>query len=407
MKFADTFFKAFYFALFCYVFLFLSCTTKKAPPPKSAEPFVCNIKKIDSTYNGYYLLAPYEIYYWRFGQIMIMDHLSRIVFERQMHGPVFDFRQWRIKGRTFYTCICNDPEVYHVPKINLAAGYVVLFDSAMHEIRQIRLLPHDDIQTTRHEGLDLHDFLLLSPDHYYTLCAYEKVATNISDSLHPASGTKIVAPVIQEIDHDRVVWQWDGSRYPEFYAASTDQNHFGSRGVVHNYMHINALVIDPRDSNLVVSFRNTNQIVKINRKTGSIIWRLGGNTSDFPLQADQYFYRQHHVQIIDSNHTLLLFDNGDSAKRQSSRILEFNLDEQNKQVTGFRPVNIPKPYSQYMGSVEKIGDNYFICGGSSFYVLEMNSNTGQIRMEMDNNQAIYRMHTAREIDSSLFLYKKL
>ena len=377
------------------VAVFFKLKPKGTPTP---QPFQYSFKKVDSNLKGYILLSPYEIYFWRFGQIIIIDNLGNIHFQRQIYGPVFCFKQWKINGETLYSYIVNDPEVYHVPLINLSAGHIVLLDSALNEIKQIKLQPFNDINTNRNEGLDLHDFILLSKNHYITITAFEKIVTNIPDSLHPTKGVKVVAPIIQEIINDKVIWQWDGSMYPEFYTVSTEQNHFAYASVTHNYMHINSIFLDPRDSNLICSFRNTNQILKINRKSGAIVWRLGGKNSDFPLTNEQFFLKQHDVKLIDSNTTYLLFDNGDSATRQKSRILEFKLDEPNKKIIAFNAFDIPEKYSQYMGSVDKIGDNYFICGGSSFYLIEIKSKTGEKLMEMTNNQAIYRAAIINNID---------
>ena len=242
---------------------------------------------------------------------------------------------------------------------------------------------------------------MLSESHFITISAYEKKVTNIPDSLKPAKNVRIVAPVIQEIDNDKVIWQWDGSKYVEFYTTCAVQNHFNNASISHNYMHINSIIIDPIDSNLIISCRNANQVLKLNRKNGEIIWRLGGKNSDFPLSKDQYFLTQHNVQLIDSNKTYLMFDNGYFGIRESSRILEFQLDEINKKVTGFKAYTIPKPFSSYMGSVEKIGDNYFICGGSTPFLLEVNSKTGEILMDMQGNQAMYRATIVDTIPNSI------
>ena len=384
--------------IFC-VALLSAC--KHRPQPPATTKFQLSVIKKPTNLHGYLLLAPYEIFYWRFGQVMILDSDCHIVYHKDLHGPVFCFRQWKLGGHTYYSYIVNDSSVYHVPKINLAAGYVVLLDSAMNEIRRIHLLPYGDITTTNHQDLDLHDFILLSPDHYIAVCAYEQTANNIPDSLHPARGVRIVSPVIQEVSNGQVIWQWEGAQDPEFYAISTEQNHFGYLTAVHNYMHINAIAIDPADSCLLVSFRNTNQIIKLNRHTGKIIWRLGGKNSDFPLTADQTFQRQHDCKMI--NGSLVLFDNGDSATRPYSRILAFRLDEANKKVLVFNALNIPEPYSQYMGSVEKRGENYFICGGSSPYFVELNSKTGEVLMELKMNQAIYRIALADDVNGVPFM----
>ncbi|HMC75638.1 MAG TPA: arylsulfotransferase family protein, partial [Vicinamibacterales bacterium] len=50
----------------------------------------------------------------------------------------------------------------------------------------------------------------------------------------------------------------------------------------YDYFHINTIEVD-RDGNFLVSARNTHTIYKINRKTGAVMWRLGGKRSDFEL----------------------------------------------------------------------------------------------------------------------------
>ena len=48
-------------------------------------------------------------------------------------------------------------------------------------------------------------------------------------------------------------------------------------------MHINSISIDPSDNNLVISGRNTVRLYKVDRKTGRVIWRLGGKHSHFRM----------------------------------------------------------------------------------------------------------------------------
>jgi hypothetical protein len=137
------------------------------------------------------------------------------------------------------------------------------------------------------------------------------------------------------------------------------------------------MYIDSSDHNIVCSFRNQNQILKINRSSGAVLWRLGGKNSDFPLFSDQVFLRQHDANPTDNNQTLLIFDNGEATLRPESRVLEFKLDESNKKVLSFKSFTIPEPFTYYMGSVQKIGEEYFIGGGSANYILEINYVTGE------------------------------
>ena len=158
-------------------------------------------------------------------------------------------------------------------------------------------------------------------------------------------------------------------------------------------MHINSVFIDPRDNNLICSFRNTDQVLKIHRTTGDIVWRLGGKNSDFPMTDEMHFYRQHHATLINNNQTLMLFDNGSHDDRAYSRIIEFDLDESSKEILAFRSLDLPDDiFAEFMGSVQKIGDNYFIgCGGVP-KVLEINSLTEEVVLEIDLDETTYRAY---------------
>src|SRR6185436_20143917 len=94
-------------------------------------------------------------------------------------------------------------------------------------------------------------------------------------------------PIAIGIINGVVIWQWDGTDYPEFYSTSVETNDFTNLSKTQDYMHMNSMTIDPRDNNLICSFRNLNQVVKLNRITGNVMWKLGGKNSDFPLTASQ------------------------------------------------------------------------------------------------------------------------
>jgi hypothetical protein len=222
--------------------------------------------------------------------------------------------------------------------------------------------------------------------------------TNIPAYLHPSAQVQVQAPLIEEISNGLVVWQWDGSQDTSFYANSVEENNYGDSLVAQDYMHMNAMYIDPKDNGLVCSFRNQDQVIKINRQTGSIVWRLGGKNSDYRLYSDQVFLRQHNPSLADSGQTLLLFDDGEATLRPESRVVEFRLDEANKVVKSFKSFSIPEPFSSVMGSVQKIGDEYFIGGGSANYILEINYVTGQKVMEFTGSQTTYRAFKAPVLD---------
>ena len=364
---------------------------------KKVPTFRYIIDKPKKSKNEFLLLTPYKLSRWKDGQLLVMDTEGKIYFQKNTKGAAICFRRWDIGGRVYYTYLLDDEHVYHIPKISMAAGKVVLTNAALQTIKEIRLLPYKDITITKNEGLDLHDFILLSESHYIAMAVYEKAVHNIPAALNPMPGIKVDAPVIQEVEDGKVVWQWDASNYPELYSSSKDDNNFSDTGAKHDYLHINSISIDPHDSNLICSFRHSSQVVKISRKNGDIIWKLGGMNSDFKLQPNQVFLNQHHATVM--GNTLMVFDNGDSARRKSSRIVEFVLDEKGKAVDSFKELILPEPFSLYMGSVEKQGDSYIIAGGTGNYLLEINPNTKEKYFEMHCNLAMYRAYRVNDIDS--------
>ncbi len=96
-----------------------------------------------------------------------------------------------------------------------------------------------------------------------------------------------------------------------------------------DYSHSNTIEPDPRDDGLIISCRNMNQLLKVSRATGEILWRLGVG-GDFRMDSADYFYHQHSPELQPDGN-ILLFDNGTGRPAEHggefSRALELRLDE--------------------------------------------------------------------------------
>ena len=64
-----------------------------------------------------------------------------------------------------------------------------------------------------------------------------------------------------------------------------------------DYFHINS-VTKGDDGHYLLSARHSSTIYKINGTDGTVIWRLGGNHSDFVLGTDVPFGFQHHARYM-------------------------------------------------------------------------------------------------------------
>lgn len=116
---------------------------------------------------------------------------------------------------------------------------------------------------------------------------------------------------------NRIVWNWHLFDHHEPERDRPD------------YSHCNTVEPDPRDGSLYLSCRNMNSILKIDRTSGEILWRLGQN-GDFEMDPADRFYHQHAPEL-QPNGNLLLFDNGtgrpEEVGGQFSRALELAIDE--------------------------------------------------------------------------------
>jgi hypothetical protein len=198
-----------------------------------------------------------------------------------------------------------------------------------------------DTVTTLGYTLDTHDVKLFPNGHSFIFGT--EVRTFDMSTVLPGgkAAASITGDIIQEIDADnRLVFEWhtfDHVAITNTFADMT-QSSF-------DYAHVNAMTIDPTDNNLLASLRTTSEIVKIDRRTGQIIWRLGGKNNQFafigehPENAPYYTVGQHDVHRLPNGH-LLYFDNGNisgggvtPSDRTYSRAVEYALDEVNMTAT--------------------------------------------------------------------------
>jgi hypothetical protein len=139
----------------------------------------------------------------------------------------------------------------------------------------------------------------------------------------------------------------------------------------YDYFHINSIDID-RDGNFLVSARNTHTIYKVDRRTGRIIWRLGGKRSDFELGRGVAFGWQHDARRRPDG-TLTVFDNAAAPKlRKQSRGIVLRVDERHKQVTLVHSfVHTPPLVAVDQGNMQKLRNgNYLVGWGHQPYVTE-------------------------------------
>ncbi len=181
---------------------------------------------------------------------------------------------------------------------------------------------------------DEHEGLIL-PSGHILLLGNENVTVDIKNNPELNKRWKydsicLLTAVIQEQDmQHNVVFEWHAKNY--FQPGDSDP-FYDKRYNQPNWTHSNALELDA-DGNILLSSRNLNEIKNINRKDGSVIWRLGGKNNEFKfVNWTEPFYGQHDIKRIANGH-FTLFDNGQNVVSHGARALEFELDEKNKIAT--------------------------------------------------------------------------
>lgn len=177
-----------------------------------------------------------------------------------------------------------------------------------------------------------------------------------------------------EIATGKLLFQWRSDHHvPLNYSYISPKVKLGGYW---DYFHINAIAIDPLDENLLISSRNTSAIYKVNRKTGQVMWRMGGKHNQFQMGPGSHFAFQHDVRMWPGG-VMTVFDNEGGPPRfgPQSRALTLSVDERRRQVRLIRAdVHTPAIYSAALGSVQPLpGGGTFVGWGTSSYFSEYDS----------------------------------
>jgi hypothetical protein len=190
-----------------------------------------------------------------------------------------------------------------------------------------------------------------------------------------------------------VIFQWSTWDHFDITDSYTDLKQ-GTIDVAHG----NSIDVD-FDGNLLVSFRNTQEIDKIDRRTGDIIWRFGGKKNQFKFINDTLGFSWQHSARRLQNGNLILFDNGfrrEPAVMSFSRSLEYKMDEKNKTATlVWQYRNTPDVYSIGLGYSQRLTNgNTFICWGAAVPAITEVTGTGKKVFELKfiDNYSTYRAY---------------
>lgn len=271
--------------------------------------------------------------------LMILNNLGYPVLYKKMPDACFDFKVQNNNTFTYYD----------------RSKFIFISTNTSFEVL-------DSFYCGNGYGTDIHELLLLANNHAY-LMSYDSQYVDMSQ-LVPGGDTAAVVSglIIQEIDANKnVIFQWRSWDHFQI----TDATNINLTGKSIDYVHGNAIDLD-YDGHVLISSRHMDEITKINRQTGEIIWRLGGKNNMFNFVNDpDKFSRQHCIRYI-GNRRYILFDNGNFHSPPYSRGVEYELNTTNmtaKLVWQFR--NSPDAFGFAMGSVQRLPNGNTVIGWGS------------------------------------------
>lgn len=202
--------------------------------------------------------------------------------------------------------------------------------------------------------IDVRDLQVIEDGSYYVF-GIDHITIDMSQYVpNGDTAANLIAHTIHHMDaDDNELWRWHSIDHYEILDVD-DAIDLTNHTI--DWTHCNSIEIDP-EGNLIISTRNFNEITKINRQTGEIMWRLGGEKNQFQFINDNRgFGRQHSARLL-SNGNLALFDNGHMLIPQYSSYVEYDIDEQNFTATLIRRYSRNGTiFSHTRGSVQELSN---------------------------------------------------
>lgn len=223
------------------------------------------------------------------------------------------------------------------------------------------------IDTFRCFETDEHEMIQDNQGNLYYLC--KDYSMEDCSGLNQANGspgspncTVLSITMVVEDPNGNIIRQWNTL---DHLAIEETQSVYYTSPSNLDHAHTNSIAFD-LDSNLILSHRNNFQVMKINRFTGDVIWRLGGDNNEFTIIGDPIPFTAQHDARIAPNGNLYLFDN--AFFQTTARYIEYELDTVAMTATLVREhLNPTGEASAIMGSSQLLPDNnVLVCWGGNF-----------------------------------------
>jgi hypothetical protein len=313
----------------------------------------------DDTTPGYIFVAPKKDG-GQYGPMILDDSGQPVWFRPVQYNDEYamDFKVQHYRGEPVLTWAEGRVVAGH------GLDEYVILDSSYQEITRLRA-------GNGYQG-DHHEFLI-TPQGTALLTIYASTPADLSLVGGPKDGA-VLDGIAQEVDIStgEVLFEWHSLEHvglDESYRRPSKDSRWPF-----DYFHINSIDVD-HDSNLLVSAKGTFAVYKINRRTGEVMWRLGGKKSNFEMGPSTRTAYQHDARRqLDG--TTTIFDNGAAPKvHNQSRAIVVELDEDKMTATLVREYIHPdKLLASSQGNMQVLPNgSVFVGWGSEPFFSEFDS----------------------------------
>lgn len=289
---------------------------------------------------GYFFLTPLK---WEDAAlyVIIMDNHGFPVFYRKNPAGCYDFKLQPNGELTYYEASCQkfirlNSRLDETGFYAMANGY----------------------------STDLHECNITEEGHVWML-GYDPQLVDMDTVVEGGQpGAVVTGLIVQEQDSNgNVLFQWrswdhfqitDASEWVNLTAETID------------YVHGNTIEIMDENS-ILISCRNMNEITKINRTTGEIIWRMGGqacHNNMFTFVNDSLQFRMQHDIRYHGGNLVSLYNNsnGSDPDPYSSSIFYMLNEENFTAKEDERYYNDPPVFGDIMGNCQKLENGNLVTG---------------------------------------------
>lgn len=272
---------------------------------------------------------------------------------------------------------------------------------------------YEDFTAGNGYSQDLHETQLTSRG-TALITIYSPIVEDLTEVGGTASDTMLDG-IVQEVDltTGAVLFEWHGIDHVAYGESYTPRSETAAWW---DWLHINSIQ-ETADGDLLVSVRDTNSLMLLDRETGTRIWKLGGRTADevttsdaslmdgvqtFTMEGDSQFWRQHDARIW-ADRKISLYDNensytgGESSTYSHSRGLVLDVDQTTYTVSVDQSfVDQDKTHGLTQGSVVRLSDGgALVSWGNTAKATEFDANGNTVaNWTVQGTAAVYRIQLA-------------